>query len=97
MEIDPTHHLDLCAAPLVRFSLPGRMRVDGHENSLHPEVADHLEELLRLGPVPVDVELHEEGLVGAGLATDDLGQRGRRIGRYLQYKRVSRVSRWLVA
>jgi preprotein translocase subunit SecD len=62
------------------------MRVNGHENSLHPELVDRLEEFLRLGSVPVDVELHEEGLVGAGLAPDDLGQRGRRVGRYLQYE-----------
>ena len=48
---------------LVRFALAGDVRVDGDEDGFDAEGAGFVEELGGFGPVGVDVELEEEGLV----------------------------------
>ena len=55
---------------LVRFALAGDVGVDGDEDGFDAEVAGFVEELGGLGAVGVDVELEEEGLVGAACLDD---------------------------
>ena len=59
---------------LVRFALAGDVGVDGDEDGFDAEGAGLVEELGRFGAVGVDVELEEEGLVGAA-GLDDGGER----------------------
>ena len=47
----------------VGFALAGDVRVDGDEDGFDAQVAGFVEELGGFGPVGVDVELEEEGLV----------------------------------
>lgn len=46
------------------------MRVDGDEDGFDAEVAGFVQQLRRFGAVGVDVELEEEGLVGAACFED---------------------------
>ena len=61
---------------LVRFALAGDVGVDGHEDGFDAEGAGFVEELGRFGAGGVDVELEEEGLVGAAGLYDG----GERVG-----------------
>lgn len=58
---------------LVRFALAGDVGVDGDEDGFDAELAGFVQELGRFGAVGVDVELEEEGLVGAA-GFDDGGE-----------------------
>ena len=55
---------------LVRFALAGDVGVDGDEDGFDAEGAGFVEELGGFAAVGVDVELEEEGLVGAACLDD---------------------------
>ena len=55
---------------LVRFALAGDVGVDGDEDGFDAERAGFVQELGGFGAVGVDVELEEEGLVGAACFDD---------------------------
>ena len=55
---------------LVCFAFAGYVGVDGDENCFDAQLAGFVEELRAFGAVSVDVELEEEGLVGAACLDD---------------------------
>lgn len=88
-----THDLDFCARALVGLALARSGGVNRHKVALDlARLLDLLHERLGLVPLTVDVELHEEGLLGALGARQDLGQRRARVGRDLRATDGVRVS-----
>lgn len=67
---------------LVRLALPRHVGVDGDEDGLHAQLAGFAQQLRGFGAVGVDVELEEEGLVGAA-CLDDGGEGVGCVVRYL--------------
>lgn len=71
---------------LVCFALAGDVRVGGDEDGFDAEGTGSVEELGRFGAVGVDVELEEEGLVGAA-GLDDGGEGVGGVVGYLRFVR----------
>lgn len=83
-----THHLDLGLSPLVRLSFPRSSRIDRDKDPLEPfQTFDLANKGLGLFPLPVDIELHEKGLIGLGTCVDDGVESGRGVGRDLPVRR----------
>jgi hypothetical protein len=67
-----THHLNFRSTPLVCFSFSRGGRIDSNENTFQTQAVDLPKKSFRLGPISVNVELHEERLVRLCFGGDDL-------------------------
>jgi hypothetical protein len=75
-----TNHLNFRATPLISLPFPRSRSIHRHEDRLHPHPVYPLQQRLGLGSIPIDVELHEEWLLGRGSGVDDLCERGGGVG-----------------